>query len=123
MTILTRLAHESAARTSRRGGRPVRRHTGPLPVVAVLLAGSYASGTMRPLPRLLGLLSVVVSTAWVPGSVWAHGAVDGAGVGWGDELALLLTPVVLGVALLGWMTLDGRRRPSKPRPGGRGRAA
>ena len=93
------------------------------PGVALLLAGSYASGAMSRLPRLLGLLSVVVSAVWVPGPVWAHGPVGVAGLGWGDELVWLLSPVLLAVALLGWMTLDGRRRPSKPRPGGRGRDA
>jgi hypothetical protein len=74
---------------------------------------------MSPRPRLSSLLSVIVSAALVPDPVWAHAVGGAGGMGWGDELALVLTPLILMLAI-GWITLDGRR-PPKRRPARRSR--
>jgi len=76
---------------------------------------------MRGGSPLRGLLVIVVAAVVIPGPVWAHTVAGGpGGVGWGDELALPTSLLSL-VALLGWMTLDGRRRPPRSRRRGRGR--
>jgi hypothetical protein len=75
---------------------------------------------MKLRPRLFVVLSVLLWAASFPGSVAAHGTVGAGGMGWSDELALALTPLILVLAL-GWFVLDGRRA-SKPHPHRRRRA-
>jgi hypothetical protein len=75
---------------------------------------------MKLRPRLFVVLSVLLWAASFPGSVSAHGTVGAGGMGWSDELALVLTPLILVLAL-GWFVLDGRRA-SKPHPHRRRRA-
>ena len=85
-------------------------------VVASLAASSYGWRMMRRGSPLRGLLMIVGAAVVTRGPVWAHSVPGGpGGVGWCDDLALLTSLLSL-VALLGWVTLDGRDRGGRRRP-------